>query len=146
MPYKPRNSFYSKPFLPKTAKKLQAYPVVSLKCLANRFDFSLVATHSGFVSASQVISCQKAVKHHLSRSGFLQLMRSLPVAVTKKSLGARIGKGKGPVAVYKAFLPVGSVLFSLKLAESSLGCSSLLAGRHKLPVDSKVFFRLLVAL
>lgn len=145
MIFKPRSSFYSKAFLSKTPTGCDGNPVLSLKKLAFRSEFSLVAVSRGSLRSAPVVSCQKAVKYHLSRSGFLRLVCSLSSPVTRKGLGSRIGKGKGAVVDFQGSVTAGALLFSLGGVPKNSGRFPLVQGSYKLGVPSKVFYRLVVA-
>jgi large subunit ribosomal protein L16 len=78
---------------------------------------------------------KRKVKLHKGKFWF-SLNQSIPV--TQTPIGTRMGKGKGNVEYYVAFVKKGQILCELSLSDKSIAFEILTIAASKLPVKCKI--------
>jgi len=100
----------------------------------------LKATESGFISARNIEAARQAINRRLKRKGKLWIRVFPHTPITSRSIGARMGKGKGPVSQYSAKVSGGTLLFELCGVTLSSAKAAFQTGGAKLPLKTKVIW------
>jgi large subunit ribosomal protein L16 len=124
-------------------KKYHKGKLFKLEYKSNSLKFGevgLKATESGTINFRQIEAARQAISRKIKRKGrvWIRIFPNLPV--TKKSTGARMGKGKGSVSHWVAKVRSGSVLFEVCGINIRNILDGLKTGGAKLPVRTKIFF------
>ena len=77
------------------------------------FHYTIISTDTCYVTSLHLDVAIKIIKRKLFRKGVLRLHVFPDKPFTSKSIGSRIGKGKGAVSLWKAKLTPGTTLFSI---------------------------------
>lgn len=101
-------------------------------------DYGLKVLGSGWISASQIEACRRAVAHRTKRSGKLWIRIFPDKPVTAKAPGTRMGRGKGPVSYYVAVVRPGKIILELGGLPESLALEALHQAANKLPMRTVI--------
>jgi large subunit ribosomal protein L16 len=93
----------------------------------------LRALQSAYVSSNQLESARQTLTRHLQRQGRVWIRPFPDYPVTTKSLGARIGKGKGNVDRWVCRLVAGQLVFEVDGADLDKVKQALRSAGNKLP-------------
>ena len=101
-------------------------------------DIGLKATQSGLITARQLEAVRRSVVRKLKRKGkhWFRIFPQTPV--TRRSSESRMGKGKGSVAFWGVKVAKGQILVELYGIPQKTSYDALLAGSHKLPIQTRV--------
>jgi len=116
--------------------------------LHNRLAFGTIglkSLESAKLSARQLESARKVIRKGLNRLGVLWTLPFPNFPVTKKSLGTRMGKGKGNVTFWVCRLVEGDLLFEISGISLNQASRILRKASKKLPVKTSLVSRLGVA-
>lgn len=100
-------------------------------------DFGLVATEGGWISAKQIEAARIAMTRYMKRGGKVVINIFPHLALTKKPLETRQGKGKGNVEEWVAVVKKGKIMFELSEIDEVIAREALRLAAHKLCVTSK---------
>lgn len=100
-------------------------------------DFGLMATEGNWVSAKQIESARIAMTRYMKRGGKVWINIFPHLAITKKPLETRQGKGKGNVEEWVAVVKTGKIMFELSETDEVTAREALRLAAHKLNVTSK---------
>jgi len=100
-------------------------------------DFGLLATEGGWVSAKQIEAARIAMTRYMKRGGKVIINIFPHLALTKKPLETRQGKGKGNVEEWVAVVKEGKIMFELSEIDEVTAREALRLAAHKLCVTSK---------
>ena len=122
-------------------KKIKKGKLSKLEFKANCLKFGnvgLKATESGLISSKQIESARQAISRKIKRKGkiWIKIFPDLPI--TSKSIGSRMGKGKGPVSHWVARVRGGTILFEVSGKNVSIIIAALYTGGAKLPIKTKI--------
>ena len=101
-------------------------------------DVGLKATQSGFITARQLEAVRRSVVRKLKRKGKLWFRIFPQTPLTRRPSESRMGKGKGSVAFWGVKVAKGQILIELCGIPHKTGYDALLAGSHKLPIQTRV--------
>lgn len=82
-------------------KKFRKSRLKNLEFKANNLEFGmfgLKALESGIIKSNQILAAKQTILMQLKKKGKLWVRIFTDLSVTLKSVGARMGKGKGPVS------------------------------------------------
>jgi len=92
---------------------------------------------------NQLFSVFKVLKKYFKKRALIKFNVSLQIPFTKKSVSARMGKGKGQRKGFKAVLKKGTIIFELGNITYIEGINVLLQCSKRLPVKTRIcFFKL----
>jgi len=129
--YKKLDSIKSKKFHLKGTK-------YNRKKLAFGF-YGLKALETGRLSVKHLETSIMAMKRKLKPLGGQLWSRLNPsISVTKKGTSVRMGKGKGSIDRYIAFVRKGQILFELSVSNESVALVALKLGGSKIPIKTKI--------
>ena len=123
-------------------KKTKKGKLGKLEFRANKLSFGeigLKAAESGTITAKQIEAARQAIVRKIKRKGKIWIKIFPDVPITKKSIGVRMGKGKGSVSHWGAKVKTGTVLFEVCGVAFDIVKIALTTGGAKLPVKTKIF-------
>ncbi|PIS20779.1 50S ribosomal protein L16 [candidate division WWE3 bacterium CG08_land_8_20_14_0_20_43_13] len=100
-------------------------------------DYGLQVVSPGRLTARQIESARKAISHYTKRSGKIWILVFPQTPVTKRPPEVRMGKGKGPVDHYEAFVRTGKIIFELTGVTEDLAREAFTRASHKLPIPTR---------
>jgi len=100
--------------------------------------FALQAVESGRLTFKQIEACRKSVRRGVRKSGKIWLRVFTNISVTKKSLGIRMGKGKGGHSFWTCFVRTGKIICELMGVSDIIGFRVLKSAGNKLPIKTTV--------
>jgi large subunit ribosomal protein L16 len=115
---------------------------VSLHKRLNFGTVGLKSIESCRISARQIESARKVIRKGLNKLGCFWIIPFPDFPVTKKSLGVRMGKGKGSVTFWVCRLLEGDVLFEVSGISVDQASRILKKASKKLPVKTSLVNRL----
>ena len=99
--------------------------------------FGLQAKEGAWITARQIEAARVAISRQLKRGGKLWTNIFPHLALTKKPLETRQGKGKGNVEEWVAVVKKGKIMFELADVTEEQAREALRLAMHKLPVKCK---------
>lgn len=100
-------------------------------------DFGLMAKSGAWVTARQIEAARIAMTRYMKRGGKVFINIFPHLAITKKPLETRQGKGKGNVEEYVAVVKTGKIMFEISGVSEEVAREALRLASHKLPVKTK---------
>lgn len=122
-------------------KKIKKGKLGRLEFKSNDLKFGnigLKAIDSGLISSRQIESARQAISRKIKRKGkiWIKIFPDLPI--TSKSIGSRMGKGKGQVSHWTSRIKGGNILFEVSGKNLTLIAAALKTGGAKLPIKTKI--------
>ena len=99
--------------------------------------FGLQAKEGAWIKARQIEAARVAISRQLKRGGKLWINIFPHLALTKKPLETRQGKGKGNVEEWVAVVKKGKIMFELADVTEEQAREALRLASHKLPIKCK---------
>ena len=99
--------------------------------------FGLQAKEGAWITARQIEAARVAISRQLKRGGKLWINIFPHLALTKKPLETRQGKGKGNVEEWVAVVKKGKIMFELADVNEEQAREALRLASHKLPIKCK---------
>ena len=103
----------------------------------NLGDYGLQAKTGAWVSAKQIEAARIAMTRYMKRGGKVFINIFPHLAITKKPLETRQGKGKGNVDEWVAVVKKGKIMFEISGVSEEIAREALRLDSHKLPVKCK---------
>ena len=100
-------------------------------------DYGLQAKDGAWITARQIEAARVAISRQLKRGGKLWINIFPHLALTKKPLETRQGKGKGNVEEWVAVVKKGKIMFELADVTEEQAREALRLASHKLPIKCK---------
>jgi len=101
-------------------------------------DFGLQRLVAGKITARQIEAARIAMKRQIKRGGRVWINIFPDHPVTKKPLEVRMGKGKGNVEFYVAYIKPGRVLYEMDGVTPEVAAQALELAGSKLPIRTKL--------
>jgi large subunit ribosomal protein L16 len=100
-------------------------------------EYGLMAKEGAWITSNQIEAARVAMTRYMKRGGkvFINIFPHMPL--TKKSIGTRMGKGKGAVEAWVAVVKEGKVLFEISGVDEATAREALRLASHKLPITTK---------
>ena len=100
-------------------------------------EYGLMAKDGAWITANQIEAARVAMTRYMKRGGkvFINIFPHMPL--TKKSIGTRMGKGKGAVEAWVAVVKEGKILFEISGVDEATAREALRLASHKLPITTK---------
>jgi len=99
---------------------------------------ALMTTSSGVVTKEQLESARLVIRRLIGKNLKILIKVKPFLAITKKSSGVRMGKGKGSFDTVVFFLKKDEILFELRTKSQIRISKALYKASAKLPLDCKV--------
>jgi len=100
-------------------------------------DYGLMAKEGNWISARQIEAARIAMTRYMKRGGKVFINIFPHLAITKKPLETRQGKGKGNVDEWVAVVKEGKIMFEISGVSEEIAREALRLAAHKLPVKTK---------
>ena len=100
-------------------------------------EYGLMAKEGAWITARQIEAARVAISRKLKRGGKLWINIFPHLALTKKPLETRQGKGKGNVEEWVAVVKTGKVMFELADVSEEQAREAFRLAAHKLPIKCK---------
>ena len=99
--------------------------------------YGLMAKEGAWITARQIEAARIAMTRFMKRGGKVWINIFPHLALTKKPLETRQGKGKGNVEEWVAVVKEGKIMFEIDGVEESVAREALRLAMHKLPIKCK---------
>jgi large subunit ribosomal protein L16 len=100
-------------------------------------NFGLKILENGFIKSEQLEAVIKIIRKKIKKNGKLWITVFPTISLTAKSLGVRMGKGKGKHAFWIVPVKQGRIIFELRGISKELGEEIFKAVSIRLPLKSK---------
>ena len=100
-------------------------------------EYGLMAKEGAWISAQQIEAARIAMTRYMKRGGKVWINIFPHLALTKKPLETRQGKGKGNPEVWVAVVKEGKIMFEIAGVSEEVAREALRLASHKLPVKCK---------
>ena len=100
-------------------------------------EYGLMAKEGSWISARQIEAARIAMTRYMKRGGQVYINIFPHLAITKKPLETRQGKGKGNVDQYVAVVKEGKIMFEISGVTEDVAREALRLASHKLPIKTK---------
>ena len=100
-------------------------------------EYGLMAKEGAWITARQIEAARVAISRQLKRGGKFWINIFPHLALTKKPLETRQGKGKGNVEEWVAVVKKGKIMFELSEVTEEQAREALRLASHKLPIKCK---------
>ena len=100
-------------------------------------EYGLMAKEGAWITNRQIEAARIAISRKLKRGGKLWINIFPHLALTKKPLETRQGKGKGNVEEWVAVVKKGKIMFELADVDEALAREAFRLAANKLPVKCK---------
>ena len=100
-------------------------------------DYGLQAKEGAWVTARQIEAARIAMTRYMKRGGKVVINIFPHLALTKKPLETRQGKGKGEPEVWVAVVKEGKIMFEIDEVSEEVAREALRLASHKLPIKCK---------
>lgn len=109
---------------------------------SNNLEFGNIgikSTTSGTITAKQIEAARQTIVRKIKRKGkiWIRIFPNMPV--TSKPTESRMGKGKGAVSHWCAYVKGGTTLFEICGVSKQTAVEALKSGSAKLPVKTIIF-------
>ncbi|MDD7847461.1 50S ribosomal protein L16 [Metamycoplasma hyosynoviae] len=101
-------------------------------------EFGLKSTSSAWITARQIEAARIAITRKMGREGKVIIKIFPHMSKTSKSIGIRMGSGKGSPEEWLAVVKEGTVMFEVLGNNPDIMKEALRLGGHKLPVTWKI--------
>ena len=100
-------------------------------------EYGLQAKEGAWISARQIEAARIAMTRYMKRGGKVFINIFPHLALTKKPLETRQGKGKGNVEEYVAVVKKGKIMFEITGVSEDVAREALRLASHKLPITCR---------
>ena len=100
-------------------------------------EYGLMAKEGTWISARQIEAARIAMTRFMKRGGKVWINIFPHLALTKKPLETRQGKGKGNVEEWVAVVKKGKIMFEIANVDEATAREALRLAAHKLPITCK---------
>ena len=100
-------------------------------------EYGLMAKEGNWITARQIEAARIAMTRYMKRGGKVFINIFPHLAITKKPLETRQGKGKGNVDQWVAVVKEGKIMFEISGVTEDVAREALRLASHKLPIKTK---------
>ena len=100
-------------------------------------EYGLQAKEGAWITARQIEAARIAMTRYMKRGGKVVINIFPHLALTKKPLETRQGKGKGNVEEWVAVVKKGKIMFEVSGVTEEIAREALRLASHKLPIQCK---------
>lgn len=100
-------------------------------------EFGLQAKEGAWITANQIEAARIAMTRYMKRGGkvWINIFPHLPL--TSKSIGTRMGSGKGAVDKWVAVVKKDKIMFEIAGVTEEVAREALRLAAHKLPIQTR---------
>lgn len=123
-------------------KKVKKGKLGRFEFKTNTLKFGLIglkAIESGMITLKQIEASRQAITRKIKKKGKLWIRIFPNIPISSKSIGVRMGKGKGTFSCWGTKVKKGTVLFEICSSKTDIIYSALKTGGAKLPVKTQIF-------
>ena len=102
-------------------------------------EIGIKSTISGVITSRQIESARQTITRKMKRKGKVWIKIFPHIPITSKPNESRMGKGKGAVSYWCAYVKGGTTLFEICGVSKKIAIEALKSGGCKLPVKTKIF-------
>jgi large subunit ribosomal protein L16 len=129
------------PKKPLKFKKIKKGKLVAFE-FKNKLKFGILglkASQAGMLTSRQIEAARQSIARKTKRKAklWIRIFPNLPI--TSKSIGVRMGGGKGDVSHWAARVRAGTVLFEICGSNLNILTNALKTAGAKLPIKTKIF-------
>ena len=130
-------------FIPKKFKHIKVHCYKRYNSESRYFklkqgDYGLKALKSGNINSTQLEACRRSITRKMKKKGKLYVCVFPDRPTTSKSIGARMGNGKGSLFNWTFLVKKCHIIFELKGLDKNIAISSLKTAAKKLPLQTKI--------
>ena len=100
-------------------------------------EFGLQSTEAAWITNRQIEAARRAMTRYMKRGGKVWINIFPHLALTRKPLETRQGKGKGNVEDWVAVVKEGKIMFEIGGVSEDIAREALRLASHKLPIKTK---------
>lgn len=100
-------------------------------------EYGLMAKEGAWITNNQIEAARIAMTRYMKRGGKVWINIFPHLALTKKPLETRQGKGKGNVEDWVAVVKEGKIMFEIGGVDEATAREALRLASHKLPIKTK---------
>ncbi|HHT38442.1 MAG TPA: 50S ribosomal protein L16 [Mollicutes bacterium] len=100
-------------------------------------DYGLMAKEGAWITSNQIEAARVAMNRYMQRGGKVWVNIFPHLALTKKPLETRMGKGKGAPESWVAVVKEGKIMFEVAGVSEPVAREALRLAMHKLPIKCK---------
>lgn len=100
-------------------------------------EYGLQAKEGAWITANQIEAARIAMTRYMKRGGKVWINIFPHLALTRKPLETRQGKGKGNVEDWVAVVKQGKIMFEIGGVSEDIAREALRLASHKLPIKTK---------
>jgi len=104
-------------------------------------DFGIQSLEAGKLTSQQIEAARISITRYLKRNGRVWIKVFPDRPYTQKPLETRMGKGKGNVESWTAYIRPGNVLFEVSGCSEQLAKEALVRAANKVPMDCRFLSR-----
>lgn len=135
-------------YIPKNFKYKKHQKACSFNKIKSNTDFiklkfgsvGLKSLSTSKLTSKQLVTLKQSIKKIIKKRGKLQINAFSSIPVTKKTIGVRMGKGKGNVDHWVFKLKVGFILCEIATNSLPLAIKALNYSKVRLPISTKIVF------
>jgi large subunit ribosomal protein L16 len=133
-------------FIPKFSKFKKSFRARPIKRIYKKIDYpsiingsvGLKILSSGLISSDQLKAVRQVISKIIKRVGKVKFFSFPNATVSKKSLGSRMGKGKGGKNFWVFKLQPGFMFCIVNTALINIAKNALKAAQYRMPVATKI--------
>ena len=99
-------------------------------------EYGLMAKEGSWITARQIEAARIAMTRYMKRGGKVFINIFPHLAITKKPLETRQGKGKGNVEEWVAVVKTGKIMFEISGVSEEIAREALRLASHILPITN----------
>lgn len=123
----------------KKIKKGRLKRLTSNTALLKQGVFGIKAVQAGLISSKNIESARQSISRKTRRKGklWINIFPNLPI--TAKSVGVRMGKGKGSIHNWSSKVKPGTILFEICGVSLKTAQKAFKTGSAKLPIQTQFY-------
>ncbi len=122
-------------------KKITHFIKTPEKCILVYGGYGLRAIENGILTKKQIEAARRTITRYLKKVSKLWIRSRVNVSVTAKSLGLRMGKGKGAITQKVRKVYKGEILFEVSCFKTSLVKLVFKKASKKLPIQTQFIWK-----
>lgn len=102
-------------------------------------NYGIKVLENGQLNFKQIEACRKAIKRTIRKAGQIYIKIFTGLSKTKKSVGSRMGSGKGSHSYWTCLVRAGKIIFEILCQNEDMAWKALLNGADKIPLKTRVY-------
>ena len=101
-------------------------------------EYGIQSLESCKIKFQQIESCRRTIKRGVKKLGYMWIKLFTNIPIYQKSLGSRMGKGKGVLKYWICRIKKGQILFEISGLNYIKSFNILNKSKSKLPIKTKI--------